>query len=464
MSIFVSEYLGLDDELDRDGVFDSIVDEDSNFFINLVRLKETKVPEFKNSYESINGFYSKIATLLEASDKKGDKVYKAALKLFDFSEVNGINLGYSESMYGSGFGEKLRKQVIDDAFEIVKKGSKQPEIFQLVGLFEEYIGPDRLSDMVATIILPDIINYTKRINKELQINPESHPELQHQNGMVWNTYKKCELLLLPLDILQELPIAKCWDDIDRVIQENESIRKEINEAVSAEWYKWASGQKKRYLKEQIFNNPEKCARVIESYRKSTIPPIKLSSDLDYFVAALFKQMKKSNISFHVEENGTKTSIQAAENILNILKDWIENNRGWSTILETESSKREKVVQRLLHLGAKYYIQTNNLDISFEPDAGRGSADFKVSRGNDITVGEIKLSSNGQYLHGYTVQIEEYAEAERTNQKIYVFVDIGNPRRLKKIIEEHKARSEMTDNAPTLIVIDATSKVAASTYN
>lgn len=45
MSIFASEYLGLDDELDIYGVFDSIVDEDSNFFINLMRLKETKVPE-----------------------------------------------------------------------------------------------------------------------------------------------------------------------------------------------------------------------------------------------------------------------------------------------------------------------------------------------------------------------------------------------------------------------------------
>lgn len=464
MSIFASEYLGLDDELDIYGVFDSIVDEDSNFFINLMRLKETKVPEFKNSYESINEFYNKIATLLEASDKKEDKIYKAALKLFDFSEVNGINLGYSESMYGSGFGEKLRKQVINDAFEIVKKGSKQPEIFQLVGLFEEQIGPDRLSDMVATIILPDIINYTKRIYKELQIDSAAHPELQFNNGMVWNTHKKCELLLLPLDILQELPIAKCWDDIERVIQENESIRREINDAVSAEWYKWASGQKKRYLKEQIFKNPEKCARIIESYRQSTIPPIKLSSDLDYFVAALFKQMKKTNISFSAEEKDTKTSIQAAKDVLNIFKDWIENNRGWSTILETESSKREKVVQRLLHLGAKYYIQINNLDISFEPDAGRGPADFKVSRGNDITVGEIKLSSNGQYLHGYTIQIEEYAEAEGTNQKMYVFVDIGNPVRLKKILEEHKKRSEITNNVPILIVIDSTSKVAASTYN
>lgn len=464
MPVFVSEYIGLNDELEKRGVFDSIVDEDSNFFINLMRLKKTQVPEFKNSYKSINEFFNGIATLLEASDKKGDKLYKSALKLFDFSEVNGINLGYSSSKYGLGFGKKLRIQVIDDAFDIVKKGSRQPEIFQLVGLFEENIGPDRLSDMIATIILPDIINYTKRINKELHIVPMVHPELQYDDELVWNKYKKCHLLLLPLDILQELPIAKCWDDIDRVIQENEGIRREINKAVSEEWYKWASSQKKHYIKEQIFKNPQKCARVIEAYRQTTVPPINLSSDLDYFVAVLFKQMKKSGISFEVERKEGKTSYQAAEDILNIFKSWIENNRGWSIILETESSKREKVVQRLLHLGAKNYIQTNDLDISFEPDAGRGPADFKVSRGSDITVGEIKLSSNGQYLHGYTVQIEEYAEAEGTKQKIFVFVDIGNCGRLKRIIEEHRKRSETEENVTKLIIIDSTSKTAASTYN
>lgn len=44
---FVSEYLGLDDELDKMGVFDCVLDNDSRFFINLMRLKVSDVPEFK---------------------------------------------------------------------------------------------------------------------------------------------------------------------------------------------------------------------------------------------------------------------------------------------------------------------------------------------------------------------------------------------------------------------------------
>lgn len=35
------------------------------------------------------------------------------------------------------------------------------------------------------------------------------------DGLIANPYKGCEILFLPIDILHELPIAQCWDDIDR---------------------------------------------------------------------------------------------------------------------------------------------------------------------------------------------------------------------------------------------------------
>ncbi len=104
------------DEFDKKEVSDCILDKDSPFFINLMRLKVCNILEFQGSYQSINDHFSKIAALLNASGSKGDKMYKSAFRLFKFSEVNGINLGFSQSGYGAGFGEKLRKQVINDAF------------------------------------------------------------------------------------------------------------------------------------------------------------------------------------------------------------------------------------------------------------------------------------------------------------------------------------------------------------
>jgi len=37
-------------------------------------------------------------------------------------------------------------------------------------------------------------------------------------------------------------------------------------------------------------------------------------------------------------------------------------------------------------------------------SGRGPVDFKISRGEDKTVIEIKLTSNNDCLHGFEVQI------------------------------------------------------------
>lgn len=134
----------------------------------------------------------------------------------------------------------------------------------------------------------------------------------------------------------------------------------------------------------------------------------LNNDVEYFAATLIKTMKREGINFAVE--GAKE------------KD------------------------------------------SFEPDAGRGPVDFKVSRGGDKTIVEIKLSTNAQYLHGYEEQVEEYGKAECTDKMIYVFVDLGNPGRLKKITDTHQLNLRNQKKVPELMIIDATAKNAASTYS
>ena len=119
--------------------------------------------------------------LLDSSTQKNDKLYKAALQLFDFHGIKGINLGHSKTGIDAAFGPILSEKVINDAFEIVKSGSTQPEIFQLVGLFEIGVGADLLSDMIATIILPDIREYTRRINRELHLNSKKYPDILFQD-------------------------------------------------------------------------------------------------------------------------------------------------------------------------------------------------------------------------------------------------------------------------------------------
>ena len=50
-------------------------------------------------------------------------------------------------------------------------------------------------------------------------------------------------------------------------------------------------------------------------------------------------------------------------------------------------------------------------MTFEANEGPGPVDLRMSRGNNKTVVEIKLSSNADYIHGYEEQIEQYVKAE-----------------------------------------------------
>lgn len=461
--IFITEFFHLDAEFKELGVFDSIINNDSPFFINLLRLKVNGIPEFQGAYERINDFYREIMILLENSNNKGDKLYRSALQRFHFPGVNGINLGVSENRIDAGFGPVLSKQVISDAYDIVKSGSKQPEIFQLVGLFEKNVSADRLSDMIARIILPDIRKYTVEINRKLNINAEKYPEVKFSEEIAINPYKKCELLYLPEEILHEIPIADSWSKIDRVIQENQAIRDEVNEAVGETWRKMCAADKKEYLKEHIFKNSERCSRMIDNYRTETIAPYNVESNAEYLAASTFKQIKKEGI-FDVLVHSTNrelSSWEATMEILSLFRDWIENNRGWDEILSVSTSKREKSFQRLLHLSGKYFCTQNNIDMTFEANEGPGPVDLKMSRGNDKTVVEIKLSSNADYLHGYEEQIEKYAKAEGTTQRVFVYVKVGNPVRDKKIKELHDARMKNGENPPELFIIDSQKQTSAS---
>lgn len=457
MAVLFSKEFDIPEEgLIRVGVFDVLIDEDSHFFINIKRLQTTNIPEFAGAYGKINEYFHGIGVLLKASTL-GDKLYRSALTKFNFPEVNGINLGFSSGSHGAGFGDQLRNQIIRDAYEIIKSGSEQPEIFHLTSLFEENVGPDRLSDMVARLVYRNIVDYTRRVNTELGITPERYPRCQFSDGIVINPYKRrVNLLLLPVDILHELPIARCWDDVDRVCRENEAIRNELNELVGSEWSKMASSQKKKYLREWVFKNPVRLHRIIDSYREAKVEPYNVFSDIEYLVGFL-----KSTLSLPREQS---TSFDASKRILESYQEWVEYHRGALVLNNADTRSAEKTVQRTIHATALMFCKEHNWDINPEEDGGRGPVDFKISRGNDKTVIEVKLSSNQQCVHGLATQIEEYAIAEDTKSKIFVVVDTGNHSERVQSVLKKRDELEIEGKEPAhVVVIDAKPKISASQY-
>lgn len=465
--MFLSDYLRNDKYFEENGVFDPVMEEDNHFFINIQRLKKAKTDEFIESYSRINEFFRKIIKLLSRASKKDctDICYKQALALFDFSEkkeIKGLCLGVSKGKGGAAFGTVLSKQVIDSAYEIVKAGIDDPEFFQLLPLFQDNVGPDRLSDMIATLILPDIMEYTRRVYASLGVDSDKYEDIEIADGIVINPYKKREMLLIPIEILHEIPIAKSWGEIDCVISKNNTIRAMMNSHVAAMWNKWTTSERKCYVKEEIFKNSELCKAAIAEYCKEELSKYDPKEQIDYLIKKVWNQIEKQMDSWKSSlQPDAIDSKKASMEIMTYFKSWVENLKGWENIQGADSQKREKLTQRIIHLSGQCYIRTNNFDMSCEPDEGRGPVDFKVSRGQDITLIEVKLSTNNEYLHGYETQLKEYGKAENTLKLIYVFIDLGNPGRRRKIEQVYAENVRLGKEVPDVIIIDARERESAS---
>ena len=159
--------------------------------------------------------------------------------------------------------------------------------------------------------------------------------------------------------------------------------------------------------------------------------------------------------FHVLEHSEQSyvsSLEGSHKIIWIFKDWVENNGGWKDIQRCDSRYTEGVIHRWLQLGAKTYLEDQNLDMSCESNIGVGQEDIKISRGNDKTIVEVKLSSNPDCKHGYQKQLPRYAEAEHTKNMVFVLV----------LVDDNEWEIvKRTENDPDIVIINARTQKSAS---
>jgi hypothetical protein len=134
------------------GAFDPWLDVDSKLFVDPTLLEACTILEFVGTRDRVLGHYEAIFRLVLAA-KHGDALWRAAIERVAFHEMPGMALGYSaNSTNGGGIGVELAASIVGTAKEIIAAGVQDPIIFEMVGLFEKNIGPDRISDMTCRIL------------------------------------------------------------------------------------------------------------------------------------------------------------------------------------------------------------------------------------------------------------------------------------------------------------------------
>ncbi len=464
-----SRYFGIpDSELLLAGVLDPTLNVDAKLFIDPLLLKHSQHKEMQAADNTYREFFTEIIRLLRASKEDGDIAWRTAYRKLLFREIKGTCLGYgAASIRGSGVGPKLTTQITHTAKEIVDLGITDPDLFTSLPLLEEKIGPDLISDMTTNIIVKDLIEFNVRINKRFKIPTK----LFNINGIVTSLPvnelepKLTPVILVPKDILGELPVANDWEEVCDSAAKNAVLRERVNRLIGDVW-KAKTRKDKKYIRNNALASYEAFSTLLETIHE--IDPISYDFKGDPEGVLIWRGIleniaTKYPLALELKSLNIDEAYNVVLKIIEHFKHLIEH-RGLSKELWHKGKRRnEKSVQRILFAVADSYCKANNLDINPEVDTGTGEIDFKFSSGYSVRVlVEVKLSDNNKLVSGYEKQLEKYKDAEKTSRGIYLIMDIGRlgkkGERISKLKNErYKAGLPVSD----VIYIDGTIKPSAS---
>jgi len=156
-------------------------------------------------------------------------------------------------------------------------------------------------------------------------------------------------------------------------------------------------------------------------------------------------------------------VSVVEQIIEQFRFLIEDRRFSEELYNAGKPRPEKAAQRLFFAVAYAYCKANNLDLTPEADTGNGPVDFKVSAGfTGRALVEIKLSTNGKVVKGYTRQLETYKAAEETLKGFYIVIDVGQMGdKGKSLLEIKNEAASKNETTSPVIFIDGIRRPSAS---
>lgn len=431
----------------------------------------------RNARIHFEAYFERLRKLVAASGGVAEtKAWRTAKSLLHFPEIKGTCLGYGVAgISGSGVGEEMRDRLVSTAHEIVSLGIDDPDLFLAMGLFEEDFGPDLIGDMFTNVCLGQILRFSERVFDALEIKTRPF-KFRLKNGTKFEGQlaenpafpdSETPVILMPKDILQDLPMALDWAGVQDVSARNAEFRDDMNEDFSRMWSKKTLESKDK-LRGWALSSQSSFGNLLDMLHGMDGEPYDFAGDklgeiiwrtLGDRIVAEFPQIIDAPA-----KRDESSLIGLVEKILEQFRFLIEDRDLWKDLYVSKGKVRlEQASQRMFYAIAYAYCEANNLDITPEAYAGRGPVDFKFSKGfKQRILIEVKLSTNTRLFHGYEKQLALYDAAENPIRSYFLIMDVGKlGRKLKKVRKLEELRHARGQGTPRVIVIDGSYRDSAS---
>lgn len=454
-------------ELKRRKLLDPILNGDTRLFIDPILLSASKNEIIqKAGLAQFTEHFGNIIRLLKVSKAQGDLPWRSAEKILTLDELPELCLGYGgNSTRGRRLAKETRQKVLRTAKEIIDLGVEDPELFSLIGLLEEGVGPDTIGDMTANAIARALVEITSETAEQLNLKTKDAYIAGLEARLPFNRESEKSILLVPTDILRDLPVAADWSEISSAAEKNQQIRARVNSLIGNIW-KHTLKRQKDEIRRAALQNKEAFKTVLDAAYLLKDTSYDFEADPDGH--RIFREaLEQFAVQFPLKLTNPRTKNSAeirklVGEIISHFKQLIENNGVNYLLWNGTEPRKEKAAQRLFFAVADVYCKANNIDINPEADSGGGPVDFKFSSGYDgRLLVEIKLST-GKVVHGYSTQLGVYEDAAMSFESILLIIDIGGlAPKLKTILKQKNKKADENKRAPEIAVVDAKIRPSAS---
>lgn len=248
-----SEHFGIK-RSDEDDWFDPHLTIDTKLFIDPLLLLSAG-GDWTGAHAELIAHFVRCYELVAKSVGRDSVSDKAARRLLTFPEPFELGLGYTAAgTRGSGSGDSYAVRMADGIAVAIAAGLAQPEHVEEIGILNEGVGADRISDATANVIKARLISYTQDVARRHGVPLERH-KVRHTRVTLelarWhdeevelptNPTSGSPVILVPEFLLNKLPTLNAEDWFDSHF--NEDIRQSMNlpvgQAVSkADIVSWA---------------------------------------------------------------------------------------------------------------------------------------------------------------------------------------------------------------------------------